>query len=41
MKKEACAFYCAFCENEDLVIGKLKELIEARNVLINVKIETK
>jgi hypothetical protein len=45
MKKEACAFYCEFCETEDLVIGKLKEhkreLLEARNVLINVKIETK
>jgi hypothetical protein len=21
---EACSFYCEFCENEDLVIGKLK-----------------
>ena len=45
MKKKACAFYCEFCENKDLVIGKLKEnkpeLLEARNVFINVKIVTK
>jgi hypothetical protein len=25
MNKEACAFYSEFCENEHLVIGKLKE----------------
>ena len=38
-------FCYEFCENEDLVIGKLKEhkreLLEARNVSINVKIVTK
>jgi hypothetical protein len=35
MVKEECSFYCEFCENEDLVIGKIKEhqreLLEARN----------
>jgi hypothetical protein len=45
MKKEACKFYFELCENKDLVIGKLREhkreLLEARNVFINVKIVTK
>ena len=44
-RKKACKFYFEFCENKDLVIGKIKEhkpeLLEARNVFINVKIVTK
>jgi hypothetical protein len=42
---EERGIYFEFCENKDVVIGKLKEhkreLLEARNVFINVKIVTK
>ena len=44
-EKERSQKYCEFCENKDLVIGKLKEhqreLLEARNMFINVKFVTK
>ena len=47
MKKEEerSEKYCEFCENKDLVIGKLeehqRELLEARIMFINVKFVTK
>jgi hypothetical protein len=45
MRTKASEFYCKLCENKDLVIEKLnehkRELLEARNVLINVKFVTK
>ena len=44
-KEERSQKYCEFCKNKDLVIGKLKEhqreLLEARNMFINVKFVTK
>ena len=43
--KSLCKCHCEICENKALVAGKLKEhkweLLEARNMFINVKLVTK